>query len=51
LSLKRNRPQPDANAAKQVELNPHAYQGGGVANPFAWDVLLDMPGVNFNNMF
>jgi DNA excision repair protein ERCC-4 len=51
LSLKGNHPQPDAEAAAQVGLDPNANQGGGIANPVARDMLLDMPGVTSSNVF
>lgn len=51
LSLKGNHPQPDAEAAAQVGLDPNANQGGGIANPVARDMLLDMPGVNNTNVY
>ena len=51
LSLKGNLPQPDVETAAQGGQDPTANQGGGIANPVARDMLLDMPGVTATNVF
>lgn len=51
MSLKRNHPEPDAAVAGEVGLDQSARAGGGVANPLARDMLLDLPGVAPGNVF
>eukprot|EP00892_Ulva_mutabilis_P008481 jgi/Ulvmu1/6004/UM026_0130.1 len=51
LSLKRAHPEPDAAAAAEVGLDQSAHAGGGVGNPLARDMLLELPGVAPSNVF
>lgn len=51
LSLKRAQSEPDAAEAAEVGLDQSAHAGGGVGNPLARDMLLDLPGVAPGNVF
>lgn len=51
LSLKRSHAEPDAAAAAEIGLDQSAHAGGGVGNPLARDMLLELPGVAQSNVF
>jgi hypothetical protein len=51
LLLKRGHAQPEAEVAAEVGQDPSAALGGGIANPVARDMLLDMPGVTPSNVY